>query len=96
MITVKCLKLQLRALIVRDDVLTNYSCELQQCIFIQHSDPPIYTAGIYGWRKRCLYLFLLLLLTTIVLNLGLTVWILVVMDFNTVSGVMHNAFNLLQ
>ena len=41
--------------------------------------------GIYGWRKRCLYFFLLLLLVIIAVNLALTIWILVVLDFNLVS-----------
>jgi len=45
--------------------------------------------GIYGWRKRCLYFFLLLLLVIIAVNLALTIWILVVLDFNSV-----NRFNL--
>ena len=41
--------------------------------------------GIYGWRKRCLYFFLLLLAVIIIVNLGLTIWILVVLNFNVVS-----------
>ncbi|XP_068601414.1 gamma-sarcoglycan [Brachionichthys hirsutus] len=39
--------------------------------------------GIYGWRKRCLYLFVLLLLVILVVNFALTIWILRVMWFNT-------------
>ena len=46
-----------------------------------HSNP----IGVYGWRKRCLYFLVLLLVVIILVNLGLTVWILVVMDFNVVS-----------
>ena len=46
--------------------------------------------GIYGWRKRCLYFFLLLLLAIIALNLALTIWILVVLDFNSVSPFNEN------
>ena len=42
------------------------------------------SVGIYGWRKRCLYFFLLLLVVVILVNLGLTIWILTVMDFNMV------------
>ncbi|TRY93651.1 hypothetical protein DNTS_021150 [Danionella cerebrum] len=42
----------------------------------------IYMIGIYGWRKRCLYLFILLLLIILVVNLALTIWILRVMWFN--------------
>eukprot|EP00731_Ephydatia_muelleri_P030659 Em0022g173a len=41
--------------------------------------------GIYGWRKRCLYFFILFLVAVIIINLALTIWILVVMDFS-VSG----------
>ncbi|XP_062872806.1 gamma-sarcoglycan [Trichomycterus rosablanca] len=43
----------------------------------------LYKIGIYGWRKRCLYLFVLLLIIILVVNLGLTIWILRVMWFNT-------------
>ncbi|ELT89316.1 hypothetical protein CAPTEDRAFT_178434 [Capitella teleta] len=50
------------------------------------SQPPntqiIYKIGIYGWRKRCLYVFLLLLMVTVIVNLALTIWIIKVMDFN--------------
>ncbi|CAB1418851.1 unnamed protein product [Pleuronectes platessa] len=38
--------------------------------------------GLYGWRKRCLYFFLLLLLVTMIVNLALTVWIIKVMNFS--------------
>ncbi|KAF0030856.1 gamma-sarcoglycan [Scophthalmus maximus] len=43
----------------------------------------VYKIGIYGWRKRCLYLFVLLLITILVVNFALTIWILRVMWFNT-------------
>ncbi|XP_030644049.1 zeta-sarcoglycan isoform X2 [Chanos chanos] len=46
---------------------------------------PSYPVGIYGWRKRCLYFFILLLLVTMIVNLALTIWILKVMNF-TVDG----------
>ncbi|XP_026155027.1 gamma-sarcoglycan [Mastacembelus armatus] len=42
-----------------------------------------YKIGIYGWRKRCLYLFVLLLIIILVVNFALTIWILRVMWFNT-------------
>lgn len=42
----------------------------------------IYKIGIYGWRKRCLYVFLLLLMVIIIINLALTIWIIRVMDFH--------------
>lgn len=47
----------------------------------------IYKIGIYGWRKRCLYLFVLLLIIILVVNFALTIWILRVMWFNTVRSI---------
>ena len=41
--------------------------------------------GLYGWRKRCLYLVIVLLVVVLLVNLGLTLWILIVLDFNTVT-----------
>ncbi|EDL85272.1 sarcoglycan, gamma (dystrophin-associated glycoprotein) [Rattus norvegicus] len=50
----------------------------------------VYKIGIYGWRKRCLYLFVLILLTILVVNLALTIWILRVMWFSPVRmGHLH-------
>jgi hypothetical protein len=43
----------------------------------------IFSVGIYGWRKRCLYVFILLLTIVIVVNLALTIWIMTVLDFST-------------
>ncbi|XP_041272061.1 gamma-sarcoglycan isoform X5 [Onychostruthus taczanowskii] len=48
----------------------------------------IYKIGIYGWRKRCLYLFVLLLLIILVVNFSLTIWILKVMWFSP-TGMGH-------
>ncbi|XP_060922295.1 zeta-sarcoglycan-like isoform X2 [Limanda limanda] len=45
----------------------------------------VYPVGLYGWRKRCLYFFLLLLLVTMIVNLALTVWIIKVMNFSVES-----------
>ncbi|KAF1380577.1 hypothetical protein PFLUV_G00165320 [Perca fluviatilis] len=42
----------------------------------------VYPVGLYGWRKRCLYFFLLLVLVTMIVNLALTVWIIKVMHFS--------------
>nr|XP_046191736.1 zeta-sarcoglycan isoform X2 [Oncorhynchus gorbuscha] len=46
-----------------------------------HQGAQAYPVGIYGWRKRCLYFFILLLLVTMIVNLALTIWILKVMNF---------------
>ncbi|CAI9178725.1 unnamed protein product [Rangifer tarandus platyrhynchus] len=50
----------------------------------------VYKIGIYGWRKRCLYLFVLLLLIILLVNFALTIWILRVMWFSPVGmGHLH-------
>lgn len=54
----------------------------------------VYKIGIYGWRKRCLYLFVLLLLIILVVNFSLTIWILKVMWFSPVS-ILFNFHSLL-
>ncbi|KAK3524445.1 hypothetical protein QTP70_029322 [Hemibagrus guttatus] len=47
--------------------------------------PHVYKVGIYGWRKRCLYFFVLLLMILILVNLALTIWILKVMNFTILN-----------
>ncbi|KAK9708668.1 Sarcoglycan complex subunit protein [Popillia japonica] len=39
--------------------------------------------GIYGWRKRCLYILVLTLLIMVIVNLALTLWVLKVMEFSS-------------
>lgn len=50
--------------------------------FTQSSYQP---AGIYGWRKQCLYAVILFILIVVIMNVALTVWILRVLNFNIVS-----------
>ncbi|KAF0303148.1 Zeta-sarcoglycan [Amphibalanus amphitrite] len=45
-----------------------------------------YKIGIFGWRKRCLYGLLLVLLLMVIINLALTLWIMKVLDFS-VDGI---------
>ncbi|XP_021342212.1 zeta-sarcoglycan-like [Mizuhopecten yessoensis] len=48
------------------------------------SEPAEYhqPVGIYGWRKRCLYSFILFLMIMTVINLALLIWILRVLNFS--------------
>lgn len=48
----------------------------------KNTDAEIYRVGIYGWRKRCLYALILMLIAFIVINLAMTLWIMRVLDFN--------------
>ncbi|XP_048454023.1 gamma-sarcoglycan [Rhincodon typus] len=68
---------------VREQYLTTQGCSLQR-----PENQYVYKIGIYGWRKRCLYLFVLLLLIILVVNFALTIWILKVMWFST-DGMGH-------
>jgi hypothetical protein len=47
----------------------------------------IYKIGIYGWRKRCLYLLILIITVITIINLALTIWIMHVMNFNLVRNI---------
>ncbi|XP_031444564.1 zeta-sarcoglycan [Phasianus colchicus] len=62
-----------------------YILATQQNSLSRTENPQFYPVGIYGWRKRCLYFFVLLLLVTMIVNLAMTIWILKVMNF-TVDG----------
>ncbi|KAL7643527.1 UNVERIFIED_CONTAM: hypothetical protein RMT77_005509 [Armadillidium vulgare] len=48
-----------------------------------HCGPHEYWVGLYGWRRRCLYGLVLLLLVIVIVNLALTLFILRVLDFST-------------
>ncbi|CAB3387440.1 Hypothetical predicted protein [Cloeon dipterum] len=47
------------------------------------SEEPRGTVGIYGWRKRCLYLLIVVLVAVVIVNLSLTLWLLKVMQFSS-------------
>nr|XP_014342181.1 PREDICTED: delta-sarcoglycan [Latimeria chalumnae] len=75
-------------------LVCDFLCEMAQEQYphgnnVQSSEGPhVYKVGIYGWRKRCLYFFVLLLMVLILLNLAMTIWILKVMNF-TIDGMGH-------
>lgn len=60
-----------------EDLVANYEDDLPPGC----ADPG-HHVGIYGWRKRCLYLLVLLLLAMVVMNVALTVWVIRVLDFS--------------
>uniref|UniRef100_A0A7N4PJ98 Sarcoglycan zeta n=2 Tax=Sarcophilus harrisii TaxID=9305 RepID=A0A7N4PJ98_SARHA len=62
-----------------------YILATQQNHLPRTENPQFYPVGIYGWRKRCLYFFVLLLLVTAIVNLAMTIWILKVMNFTVDS-----------
>ncbi|KAK7582203.1 hypothetical protein V9T40_013648 [Parthenolecanium corni] len=46
-------------------------------------DPVKTQIGIYGWRKRCLFLLILVLILVVVFNLCLTLWFMEVLQFTS-------------
>lgn len=62
---------------LEDDSVT--SATRKQC------DPIKTQIGIYGWRKRCLFVLILVLIFIVVFNLCLTLWFMEVMQFSSVS-----------
>ncbi|XP_025250216.1 zeta-sarcoglycan isoform X2 [Theropithecus gelada] len=62
-----------------------YILATQQNNLPRTENAQLYPVGIYGWRKRCLYFFVLLLLVTMIVNLAMTIWILKVMNFTVDS-----------
>ncbi|XP_073439697.1 zeta-sarcoglycan isoform X2 [Dendrobates tinctorius] len=72
------------AILIQDMTREQYILATQQNN-LRTENTQFYPVGIYGWRKRCLYFFVLLLLVTMIVNLAMTIWILKVMNF-TVGG----------
>jgi len=54
------------------------------------SYPPAICVGLYGWRRKSLFMTLIFLLLLVILNLGLTLWMLKVMEFSAVSMHKYN------
>lgn len=46
--------------------------------------------GIYGWRKKFLYILIVLIAALVVLNAALTLWILSVLNFSVVFNQKFN------
>merc|ERR1712142_1452199 len=65
--------------------MTQEQCSHRNNVLQSSEKAQVYKVGIYGWRKRCLYFFVLLLMILILVNLALTIWILKVMNF-TIDG----------
>ncbi|XP_049826108.1 gamma-sarcoglycan isoform X2 [Aethina tumida] len=41
--------------------------------------------SLYGWRKKCLYMLMLVIILLVGINLGLTLWFMKVMQFSSVG-----------
>ena len=57
--------------------------------FLTVGPPPpvkieIHKVGIYGWRKRCLYVLILLIVCLVIINAALIYWIVRLLDLSLV------------
>ena len=59
-----------------------------------HTTEIVYKIGIYGWRKRCIYLFIVFMMATVVVNMALTIWILRVLHFSIVRSSLVTQHNI--
>lgn len=63
--------------VVAEDLVACHDEDATAAAFVQKQQ-----VGIYGWRKRCLYLLVTLLFAMVIMNVALTVWVLRVLDFS--------------
>uniref|UniRef100_A0A182N025 Uncharacterized protein n=1 Tax=Anopheles dirus TaxID=7168 RepID=A0A182N025_9DIPT len=52
---------------------------------VESAPPCRMQLALYGWRKKCLYALIFVLMVMIIVNLALTLWIMKVMEFSSVS-----------
>lgn len=56
----------------------------------------VYELGFYGWKKKCLYLFIVIVTIVILINALLTLWIIAILSFSMViisqSNILINHF----
>ena len=70
--------------ITPEPILHNNSNRDTKADSIRNSYNSQFKVGIYGWRKKCLYILVMALMLMMVINLALTLWVLKVLDFNSV------------
>lgn len=50
----------------------------------------VYELGFYGWKKKCLYLFIVTVTIVILINALLTLWIIAILSFSMVIIIKSN------
>ena len=77
---------------INHQIVDNYS-EQQNCETIvtngmnenNMNTNGVHEIGFYGWRKKCLYFFIVLVTVAVIINAALTLWIIAVLSFSMVS-----------
>lgn len=70
--------------ITPEPILNNNAGRDTKADSIRNSYNSQFKVGIYGWRKKCLYILVMALMFMMIINLALTLWVLKVLDFNSV------------
>ncbi|CAH2268160.1 jg8167 [Pararge aegeria aegeria] len=69
--------------ITPEPILNNNAGRDTKADSIRNSYNSQFKVGIYGWRKKCLYILVMALMLMMIINLALTLWVLKVLDFNS-------------
>ncbi|XP_028177366.1 zeta-sarcoglycan-like [Ostrinia furnacalis] len=69
--------------ITPEPILNNNTGRDTKADSIRNSYNSQFKVGIYGWRKKCLYVLVMALMFMMIINLALTLWVLKVLDFNS-------------
>ncbi|XP_041973208.1 delta-sarcoglycan-like [Aricia agestis] len=69
--------------ITPEPILNNNGGRDTKADSIRNSYNSQFKVGIYGWRKKCLYILVMALMMMMIVNLALTLWVLKVLDFNS-------------
>ncbi|KAL4703404.1 hypothetical protein ACJJTC_011193 [Scirpophaga incertulas] len=69
--------------ITPEPILNNNAGRDTKADSIRNSYNSQFKVGIYGWRKKCLYILVMALMFMMVINLVLTLWVLKVLNFNS-------------
>ncbi|XP_072941675.1 zeta-sarcoglycan-like [Epargyreus clarus] len=69
--------------ITPEPILNNNASRDTKADSIRNSYNSQFKVGIYGWRKKCLYILVMALMIMMIINLALTLWVLKVLDFNS-------------
>ncbi|KAJ2950690.1 hypothetical protein O0L34_g8950 [Tuta absoluta] len=69
--------------ITPEPILNNNTARDTKTDSMRNSYNSQFKVGIYGWRKKCLYILVMALMLMMIINLALTLWVLKVLDFNS-------------
>lgn len=71
---------------MRDNFSEQHNCEtIASNVSRTHINPKgVHEIAFYGWRRKCLYFFIVLVTVAVIINAALTLWIIAVLSFSWV------------